>query len=108
MRCSFQLELPETMAAAAQIIRTAIERGVPLYNRGQPEACASVYEVATRAILQLDETLPSEASRPLKRALRRIERTHDQDDRAWILREGLDRSLAVLSTGRMMTVNSAH
>ena len=100
--------LPETMAAAAQIIQTAIERGVPLYNNGQPGACAAVYEVAARAILQLDTGLPSAASRPLRRALQRMERTHDQDDRAWILREGLDQSLAAFSSRRMMTLTSSN
>ncbi|NND71577.1 MAG: fasciclin domain-containing protein [Rhodothermales bacterium] len=90
-----------TESGAATIIREAIARGVPLYNNGQPEACAAIYELAAMAVLQLDDNLSPEASKPLADALHKIKRSHNSSDRAWIMREGLDRALAEMSPRKM-------
>jgi hypothetical protein len=51
---------PATAAAKeAAILALAIERGAPLFNQGQHEACAAIYEVAARAVVALG-TLPAE------------------------------------------------
>ncbi len=80
---------------AADIMRLAIDKGVPLYNNGQKSACAAIYEVAANAVLALP-TVPGQAKQPLMAALREIKATHSSDRQAWILREGLDASLARL------------
>jgi uncharacterized surface protein with fasciclin (FAS1) repeats len=87
---------------AASIIRTAIARGVPLYNSGQTAACASVYEVAALAILELGDDIPGDASKALSNALRKMEHSHNGSERAWIMREGLDNALVAMSPVRMM------
>lgn len=80
---------------AAEIMRLAIDKGVPLYNNGQKSACAAIYEVAVTAVLALP-TVPGQAKNPLRVALREIKATHSSDRQAWILREGMDASLARL------------
>ncbi len=93
---------------ARDLIETAINRGAPLYNRGQIAACAAIYEVTAKALLSFDAELPPSAQRPLRRALQQMARTHDMDRRAWIMREGLDEAYAALSSSRrMMSTASA-
>jgi uncharacterized surface protein with fasciclin (FAS1) repeats len=82
--------LPEQSASrkAMSVIELAIERGVPLFNNHNPEACAAIYEVAAKSLLDghreaLDDT---DRSR-LKKALTGI---HRPDRRAWLLRYALD------------------
>lgn len=91
--------LPDTddlsSSNATDIIRLAIERGVPLFNHGQQAACAAIYEVAATAVLALP-SVPREAKRPLTAALREINSTNSSSRQAWILRDALDSSLALL------------
>lgn len=84
---------------AEDVIRLAIDRGVPLFNHGQRGACAAIYEVAASSLVM--SNMPENAKQPLRTALRKIERTHSNRDRAWILRTGLDDSLAMLEEKRM-------
>ena len=86
---------------ATDVIRLAIDRGVPLYNHGQKAACAAIYEVAA-ASLVANSAVPQQAKRPLITALREIKNTHNSGRQAWILRDGLDSALAQLEE-RMMT-----
>ena len=71
----------------------AIERGVPLYNRGQAEACAAIYEVAATALLQMGDAIPHGAQSELRSAIRASRRSHDMSDRAWTLRRALDETM---------------
>ncbi len=80
---------------ASGIIRLAIEKGVPLFNHGQKAACAAIYEVAATSVIALP-SVPSEAKRPLIKALREIESTNSSSRQAWILRDALDSSLSRL------------
>ncbi len=101
-------QMPSSSTAMARdLIRTAINRGAPLYNQGHAAACASIYEVTAKALLSMNE-LPTSAQRPLRRALRRMSNSHDHSDRAWIMREGLDEAYAALSSRRMMRTASSH
>jgi hypothetical protein len=75
----------------------AIQRGVPLYNRGHADACAAIYEVATMALIQMEEALPADQRRRLMDTLRQSRRTHDMSDRAWTLRRGLDETMERMS-----------
>ncbi|MDX2192053.1 MAG: fasciclin domain-containing protein [Gemmatimonadales bacterium] len=86
--------------AARSLARLAIERGVPLFNDGQPEATAAIYEVAATAIAQRDDV--SEGTRErLRQGLREARRSHDARDRAWTLRRALD---VVVGDGERMEV----
>ncbi|MEM7516876.1 MAG: CIA30 family protein, partial [Planctomycetota bacterium] len=83
-------QVPE-LNPVEKVAALAIEKGVPLFNAGQPEACAAIYEVAVEAILQLGaEDLPQSV---LENARERLEASrHDEDatSRAWTLRPALD------------------
>jgi uncharacterized surface protein with fasciclin (FAS1) repeats len=92
-----QVLLPPEPAKAvlrpAELIELAIERGVPLFNHGSPEACAAVYEVTSEALLMHPEI--ADASRKeLTEALRKMRETSSQRKKAWILRYALDSVLA--------------
>jgi uncharacterized surface protein with fasciclin (FAS1) repeats len=85
--------LPEQSASrkAMSVIELAIERGVPLFNNHNTEACAAIYEVAAKSLLDghreaLDDT---DRSR-LKKALTGIRDENRPDRQAWILRYALD------------------
>jgi len=95
------------MSDAADILGLAIERGVPLFNDGEPASTSAIYEVAATAVLAGDFELPRDARRALEDGLRRGERTHDRTERAWIYRGALDRALDEIE-GRMMTLRDRH
>lgn len=82
---------PDKRAAAKELIDLAIQRGVPLFNGGQPEACAAVYEVAATSLISLGgDNLPRLAVTRLEAALRRASQAANSADRAWVLRQALD------------------
>ena len=81
--------------SAARIIALAVKRGVPLFNDGQPAACAAIYEVTAESLLALGQ-LPPAAEKALRVALDDTARNSDAGERAWTLRRGLDRALVAL------------
>ncbi len=91
---------PTTMRSAvgnsADLIIAAIDRGVPLFNSGQPAACAAVYATAIEGLLLADDGLTVDNRRDLTRALRNAERDSDRTEAAWTLRRALDRTLESL------------
>lgn len=93
---SIQQTSPE---AARAVIELAISRGVPLFNSGQPSACAAIYEVAIESLMRSHtDALGNMDRSELRNALREI-RTEEQDPRqqAWTLRHALDRVYESLS-----------
>ena len=84
---------PVTVATARRVIELAISRGVPLYNRGEEEACAAIYEVAASSLMTLGRDLLTEQARAdLAQAIEQAEATADASKSAWILRRALDRT----------------
>ena len=78
--------------AARAVIELAIRRGVPLFNSGQPSACAAIYEVAAESLLKSHANALGDKDRSvLENALRRI-RGGDENasEQAWTLRRALD------------------
>jgi len=98
---------PDRMSDASEILGLAIERGVPLFNDGEPAGTSAIYEVAARAVLAGDFDLPRRAERALEEGLTRGHGTHDQTERAWIYRGALDRALDEIE-GRMMAMRDRH
>lgn len=83
---------------AAQLINQAIARGVPMFNGGQHDACAAVYETAADSIVALAaDELASGVVDVLRAALAKARQTTDPVERAWILRRAFDASLRMLS-----------
>jgi NADH dehydrogenase [ubiquinone] 1 alpha subcomplex assembly factor 1 len=84
------LVLEETEKPAARLLRTAVERGAPLFNAGAVEACAAVYRTALEALVELGtEELDSTNLERLRLAL---DQARDQDGRtaSWTLRRAID------------------
>jgi len=86
-------DLPEPTPTrkAMAVIELAIERGVPLYNAGKAEACAAIYEVAARSLLDgFKGVLDEKSGARLIKALSEIRRDHRAQSQAWTLRYALD------------------
>jgi monofunctional biosynthetic peptidoglycan transglycosylase len=80
--------------AARGLIERAIARGAPLYNDGQAEACAAVYELTARCLVELSaHELPEAAVKSLREGLQMSEGRLDHRQRAWDLRHALDGAL---------------
>lgn len=90
----------ELMRRASDILTLAIDRGVPLFNHGSPEATAGIYEVAMQAVVVAEMALPRQAERALMYGLRDGARQHDMTDRAWTYRRAMDTALSAID-GRM-------
>lgn len=76
-------------------IRLAIERGVPLFNSGNAEACAAVYEVAAQTVLELaGDQIDARARARLERGLHEARHAHGASDKAWAVRHAFDDVLA--------------
>lgn len=74
----------------AMLIELAIERGVPLFNNGDAEACVSLYEITCEA-LRIMPGVSEESRQDLNQALVKMRVTKMSTQKAWILRHALDR-----------------
>lgn len=85
-------KVPDTFASHVMgVCELAIERGVPLFNQGQPGGCASVYEVALSSILALGrDDLSGDTRGMIHRAIRDGQHMHDASERAWHYRRAID------------------
>lgn len=84
-------ETDSPAARAQRLIELAIQRGVPMYNHGNPTACAAVYEVTAHALVAMAENLPEDENwSRMDQGLRALQGEHDMSRRAWALRQMLD------------------
>ena len=74
---------------STKLIELALDRGVPLFNDGSPEACAAVYEVTCEALRMMPD-VSKESRKDLDQALLRIKLAGSDREKAWILRFALD------------------
>lgn len=80
---------------AMRSLRAAINRGAPLFNAGNADACAAVYEVTASTVLTLAGTEIGDAPRMrLEQGLRDARHAHSAHDSAWALRRAFDDVLA--------------
>lgn len=94
---------------ARELLGVAINRGVPLFNDGNAEATAAIYEVAARGVLALGDGVSSTARRSLERGLRDASRISDAEEQAWTLRRAIDEADRALEGSRMrMTAQRQH
>ena len=75
------------------MIERAIKLGVPLFNKGDPAACAAVYEITCEALRVMPEVAPA-SRQTLTQALTEIREEKSARKQAWILRDALDRVAA--------------
>lgn len=81
----------------AGLIDLAIHHGVPLFNRGDADACAAVYATALHALMLMPDTMVQpEVKARIGEGMRGLEGEEDVQARAWGLRHALDRARAEL------------
>ena len=90
-------EVPKPPTSETQeLLRAVIETGVPLFNDGNPAACASAYRTALTAILLLDgDGLDPKYKTQVQSVLRQTEQMDDPSDQAWAYRFVIDSLLMV-------------
>ncbi len=87
-----------TRERALLLIERAIERGVPLFNNGNQEACAGIYEITLIALRDFGSAaLTPELRRALGQALTQGAADRDPASRAWTYRRALDAAAAHLA-----------
>ncbi len=79
----------------ATLIELAIERGVPLFNEGNPAACAAVYEVTCEALRAMPG-VPEKLRMELAETINEMRAEKHAKQKAWILRNALDRIYTTL------------
>jgi uncharacterized surface protein with fasciclin (FAS1) repeats len=85
------LPRPMNRAQAMRMLEDAIERGVPVFNRGDHHECAEIYKAVCVAIVDSrSKKLPQATMTALKHGLNRAEHLHDATSQAWALRHGID------------------
>ena len=86
-----QSKCSETQATAdpKDLIEKAIDRGVPAFNKGDHEQCASIYEVCLQ-VLASDERIDTGARKSLNKVLAHADNTQSETKRAWAYRSALD------------------
>jgi uncharacterized surface protein with fasciclin (FAS1) repeats len=80
---------------AGRAIMAAIERGVPMFNHGNPRGTARVYEEAVEMLMASADLSTSERNR-LERGLNASNHSADARESAWQLRYAMDDVLASL------------
>ncbi|XHC26618.1 MAG: fasciclin domain-containing protein [Phycisphaerales bacterium] len=98
--------IPDSLTArstgAARVIESAIERGAPLFNNGDADACVAIYEIAIESLVELEgDQLPGHLRPVLTRALAAARAEHDAEESAWILRRALDAAYSAVTEQRM-------
>jgi NADH dehydrogenase [ubiquinone] 1 alpha subcomplex assembly factor 1 len=87
-----------TPAGISDIFSAAISEGVPLFNNGEPDRCADIYQTAIVSVVLLaPDRLSDSEMVVLNGALQSARRSTNQSDRAWGLREAMDSVMASMT-----------
>jgi transforming growth factor-beta-induced protein len=76
------------------VLNLAIERGVPLFNDGNVEACAAIYEVAVASVIP---GMNGKSRMDLESVLSTARAERNPTERAWMLRRGMDAAMESMS-----------
>ena len=83
-----------TRGDAQELVRAAISKGVPVFNDGNHEACAAVYQMTARALMKMPESAVShQQRRMLQTAMTKVGKSHCTTTNAWTLRHALDQMM---------------
>lgn len=87
-----------TSAEGMRLMELAINRGAPLFNKGQITACASVYEVTIESMVGLGSNdLGQQVLERLERGLSDASQQSSARERAWIYRSAMDEAYEMLA-----------
>jgi transforming growth factor-beta-induced protein len=82
---------------AERMIMTAISRGVPMFNHGNPQATAKIYQMTAEALMD-NAILRSAERKRLEQALAENSNSDSAEETAWKLRYALDDVVASMRT----------
>jgi monofunctional biosynthetic peptidoglycan transglycosylase len=83
------------VSGPAGLIDLAIHEGVPLFNRGDEDACAAVYRTAAQALMVMGpDALPEGVHHQLQTDMAKMTESMTANEEAWALRRALDRARA--------------
>lgn len=87
-----QVLMPTTLDAsgAKQLLEETVRRGAQAFNNGDFHTCADLYLTSCKRIVEQGQTLPGEVGSVLKVSLKRAKEIRDEQERAWVLRHGID------------------
>jgi uncharacterized surface protein with fasciclin (FAS1) repeats len=84
---------------ARRLIELAVQRGAPLFNQGQQQACTAIYELTASALLELGDGLFSAGVREtLRESLVAPDNDESTARHAWKLRRALDAAYSELGS----------
>ena len=85
---------PENKQASSnsqKLIEVAIDKAVPLFNHGQHQACAAIYEVTAHALMAMPKGSVSDKDRALLgRAMKMVNSSKCMTTNSWTLRKAFD------------------
>lgn len=87
---------PTSRVLALKRIEDAIQKGVPIFNAGDPGKCADIYRDCMVAISK-DSKVDPHVRKALRKLIQQAEHMQDDTQRAWALRSGLDQTYSALS-----------
>ena len=87
------------------MITSAIERGVPMFNHGNPSATAAIYAETVEMILESPELLKKERAR-LEQGLAQSKGMTNSQAQAWSLRYALDDVMRSLQHTRQLSTST--
>ena len=87
-----QVLMPTSLDAdgARKLLENSVSAGARSFNHGDFHDCCETYTVSCNRIIEQGESLPEEVAAVLKISLKRAKETKSEQERAWILRHGID------------------
>ena len=84
--------LPESLNAEAtsDLLIDSVRTGASAFNNGDYHRCFEVYQSACKRIVSEGEELPEEVPVVLEIALKRAKEKKSEQEKAWVLRHGID------------------
>ncbi|MEO0574460.1 MAG: fasciclin domain-containing protein [Pseudomonadota bacterium] len=101
---------PETMSQtrapklpAVDVIETAIDAGVPMFNHGNAQSTVAIYTVALKSLVNFSEAagLSDATVTRIENSMRKAGMQRDAREQAWTLRYALDAARDSLTRGQM-------
>ena len=87
----------ETSIDPKKLIDNAIDRGVPAFNNGDPQGCATIYKKCIKELAS-NKQLNAGMRNDLRKALDHADTTDSARQRAWIYRAALDRAYKIITS----------
>ncbi|MEL6107758.1 MAG: fasciclin domain-containing protein [Planctomycetota bacterium] len=77
-------------AGAKNLLEETVSRGARAFNKGDFHACSDLYLRSCSQIVEQGQSLPMEVGSVLKISLKRAKGIKNEEERAWVLRHGID------------------